>query len=364
MSFRCGIIGLPNVGKSTIFNALTKAHAAVANYPFTTVNFNKGVVAGPDKRLTDLAQMFKPQKTTLSSIEFFDIAGLVKDAHKGEGLGNQFLSHISEVEAICHVVRCFRDDNVSHVYSDLEPMRDIEIFHTELLLKDFETIEKRIKKTEPLVRSGDKKAKEMLVLYNKIKNSLEKGTSVKNILLEREEKDCLKDISFLTEKVVLYIANVRDDELPHGGPFVKALCDYAHKQKMSVVILSAKIEEEIAELSGQEKKPYLESYGLNESALTQLIAVSYQCLDLITFFTVVGPEVRAWTVRHGTRAPQAAGKIHTDFERGFISCDVVSYNDLMACGSWNAAREAGHLRHEGRNYPIHDGDVCHFKFNV
>ncbi len=364
MSFRCGIIGLPNVGKSTIFNALTKAHADVANYPFTTVNFNKGIVAVPDERLGNLSRMFNPEKTTPTTIEFFDIAGLVKGAHKGEGLGNQFLSHINEVEILCHIVRCFEDSNISHVYTELDPLRDIEIINTELLLKDLETIDKRIKKCEPLVRSGDKKAKEVLVVYNKIKDSIEKGIPVRDVSLNKEDEEHLGDVGFLTEKDVLYIANVRDDELPTGGALTQTLSSYAQGHNAPVVILSGKIEEELTELSHEESKQYLESYGLKESGLAHLITASYKLLGLVTFFTVVGPEVRAWTVRGGTLAPQAAGKIHTDFERGFISCDIVSYDSLIECGSWNAAREAGHFRHEGRNYKIQDGDVCHFKFNV
>jgi len=364
MGFRSGIVGLPNVGKSTIFNALTTAHAQVANYPFTTINFNKGVVIVPDERLQKLSTMFKPEKTTSTTIEFFDIAGLVKGAHKGEGLGNQFLSHINEVEALCHVVRCFEEENVAHVYADLDPVRDVEVINTELLLKDLDSIEKRIKKIEPLVRAGDKKVKEVLSLYNKIKESLEKGISVKDLQLEKEEKHKLQDCAFFTAKPSLFIANVRENDLPQGGPLTQKLCLYAQEQSIPVVVLSGKIEEELFELSGDEQKQYLESYGLEEAGLIRLIRASYTLLDLVTFFTVVGPEVRAWTVRGGTLAPQAAGKIHTDFEKGFISADIVSYNDLMRCGSWNHAREAGHLRHEGRNYSVQDGDVCHFLFNV
>lgn len=364
MGFNCGIVGLPNVGKSTLFNAITAAGAKVANYPFTTIEPQTGVVAVPDQRLDTLAKIFKSPKVIPTSIEFVDIAGLVKNASKGEGLGNQFLSHIREVDAIAHVVRCFKNDDVSHIESELDPKRDIEIVETELLLKDLETVEKKQYDAEKKAKSGEKKIKQEVEFFNKLNNHLASGKSARSFSVQEDEKNYFNILHLLTVKPVMYIANVGEDGLIREDDYVKAVIEIARNENAKVVLVDAEMEAEIADMPYQEREDFLKDLGLSESGLDKVIREGYALLNLITFFTHNEKELRAWTITKGTKAPQAACKIHTDFERGFIRAEVIKYTDLVKYGSEHALREKGHLAVHGHDYIVEDGDVIFFRFNV
>jgi GTP-binding protein YchF len=361
---KMGIVGLPNVGKSTIFNAITAAGADSANYPFCTIEPNVGVVTVPDYRLDRLTEISKSEKTIPTIIEFYDIAGLVKGASKGEGLGNKFLSHIREVEAIVHVVRCFDDENITHVEGNIDPIRDIEIINLELILADLEVMTKRRDKLSKQLK-GDKSLQKELNLANKVVEALENEDPVRSIEFSDEEKTLLKGFNLLTNKPVIYAANVEEDSiLDDSNKYVNQVREYAEKEGSEVVVLSGKIESEIAELEDEEKGFFLEELGLTESGLDKLIQKSYKILGLISFLTTGPKETRAWTVKRGSTAPQAAGKIHTDFERGFIRAEIVSYDELDKLGSMVKVKEDGKLRLEGKEYIVKDGDVILFRFNV
>ena len=362
---KLGIVGLPNVGKSTMFNSITKAGAECANYPFCTIEPNVGVVPVPDERLDALTKMYNPQKTTHAVVEFVDIAGLVKGASKGEGLGNKFLSHIRETDAIVEVVRCFEDSNVVHVDGSVDPVRDIETINLELIFADIETVNKRLDKARKNLKA-DKKYQEEIDLLEKIKTSLENGISARAIDYTKEEQELVKDMFLLTTKPILYIANVSEEQIedPENDENVKKVKEYALKENAEVVPLCVKIEEELSVLDEDDEKEMLEALGLEESGLNKVIKKSYDLLGLMSFLTAGEPEVRAWTIKKGTKAPQAAGKIHSDIERGFIKAEVVSYKDLMECGSMNAAKEKGLVRMEGKDYIMQDGDIVLFRFNV
>ena len=362
---KIGIVGLPNVGKSTMFNSITKAGAECANYPFCTIEPNIGVVAVPDERLNKLAQMYNPQKVTHAIVEFVDIAGLVKGASKGEGLGNKFLSHIREVDAICHVVRCFENDNVVHVDGTIDSVRDAETINLELIFADIETVDKRIEKAKKMLKA-DKKYQAELDLLEKVKTSLEKEIPVRAMEFNDDEQEIIKDLFLLTSKAIIYIANISEEQIenPEKQENVNKLKEYAKKEKAEVIPLCVKIEEELSGLDEEDKKEMLEALGLNESGLDKLIKKSYELLGLMSFLTAGEPEVRAWTIKKGTKAPQAAGKIHSDIERGFIKAEIVSYDDLIREGSMANAREKGLVRSEGKEYVMQDGDVVLFKFNV
>ena len=365
---KLGIVGLPNVGKSTLFNSLTKAGAESANYPFCTIDPNVGVVTVPDERLNVLGEMYHTKKIIPAAIEFVDIAGLVKGASKGEGLGNQFLANIREVDAIVHVVRCFEDSNIVHVDGSIDPLRDIETINLELIFSDLEILERRISKAVRAARNDKTIAKE-LALMERIKAHLEDGKMAKSFddINDEDEQQWLESYNLLTYKPVIFAANVAEDDLADDGASnagVQAVREYAKRENCEVFVVCAEIEQEIAELDDDEKSMFLEELGLKESGLEKLIKASYSLLGLISYLTAGEPEVRAWTIKKGTKAPQAAGKIHSDFERGFIRAEIVSYDDLMACGTYNAAKEKGLVRLEGKDYVVQDGDIILFRFNV
>ena len=365
---KLGIVGLPNVGKSTLFNSLTKAGAESANYPFCTIDPNVGVVTVPDERLNVLGEMYHTKKIIPAAIEFVDIAGLVKGASKGEGLGNQFLANIREVDAIVHVVRCFEDSNIVHVDGSIDPLRDIETINLELIFSDLEILERRISKAVRAARNDKTIAKE-LALMERIKAHLEDGKMAKSFddINDEDEQQWLESYNLLTYKPVIFAANVAEDDLADDGASnagVQAVREYAKREDCEVFVVCAEIEQEIAELDDDEKSMFLDELGLKESGLEKLIKASYSLLGLISYLTAVEPEVRAWTIKKGTKAPQAAGKIHSDFERGFIRAEIVSYDDLMACGTYNAAKEKGLVRLEGKDYVVQDGDIILFRFNV
>ena len=362
---KIGIVGLPNVGKSTMFNSITKAGAECANYPFCTIEPNVGVVGVPDERLDELTKMYLPQKTTHAVIEFVDIAGLVKGASKGEGLGNKFLSHIRETDSICEVVRCFEDSNVVHVDGRIDPIRDIETINLELIFADIETVNKRLDKAKKNLKA-DKKYQQEIDLLEKIKENLENGISARAIEFNEEEQELVKEMFLLTTKPILYIANISEEQLENAenDEMVKKVKECADKEKAEVIPLCVKIEEELSGLEDEDKKEMLEALGLEESGLDKVIKKSYDLLGLMSFLTAGKPEVRAWTIKKGTKAPQAAGKIHSDIERGFIKAEVVSYSDLINSGSMANAREKGLVRSEGKEYIMQDGDIVLFKFNV
>lgn len=362
---KLGIVGLPNVGKSTLFNAITKAGAEAANYPFCTIEPNVGVVTVPDERVTKLTEVYNSKKTIYTTIEFCDIAGLVKGASKGEGLGNKFLGHIREVEAIVHVVRCFEDENVVHVDGKINPVSDIETINMELILSDMELLERRIAKTTKMLK-GDKSLQKEIDLLKKINEHLGEGNVARTLELDNEEAAFVKSLDLLTYKPVIYAANVSEDEAAgDGNEHVDAVRKLAAEEGSEVVVISAKVEAELSELEDEEREMFLEELGITESGLEKLIKSSYSLLDLISFITTGEDETRAWTIKRGTAAPQAAGKIHTDFEKGFIRAETISYDKLMECdGKLSVAKERGWLRSEGKDYIVKDGDICHFLFNV
>jgi len=363
-SLEVGIVGLPNVGKSTLFNAITKAGAEAANYPFCTIEPNVGVVAVPDPRLEVLTKLYNSKKTTPASVRFVDIAGLVKGASKGEGLGNKFLEHIRQVDAIAHVVRCFEDENITHVADTIDPLRDIDTIQTELCLADLDIVEKRLAKVAKLLKSGSKEAKLENEILERVKNSLDEAKPARSLNLSDDELFIIRDANLLTLKPTLYIANVAEDELTEENSYVEKVRKLAAQEGAQVVVICAKVESEIAELDADEAKEFLADLGLDSSGLDRLIHAAFDLLGLMTFLTAGPDECRAWTIKKGTAAVKAAGKIHSDIERGFIRAEIVNYNDLIKLGSINAARDKGLVRLEGKDYIMQDGDVTYFRFNV
>lgn len=362
---KLGVVGLPNVGKSTLFNAITKAGAECANYPFCTIEPNVGIVAVPDERLEQLAKLYDSKKIVYTAIEFVDIAGLVKGASKGEGLGNKFLSHIREVDAIVHVVRCFSDDNITHVENTINPSRDMDIIDLELILSDIESIAKKLDKAKNMAKTGDKKYAAEVELLTRINNFLESEKPVRLMNFTDEEKIYVKGLFLLTGKPVIYAANLAEGDINKpDSEMVKTVKERAKRENAEVITISAKIEEELSELSSEEKQMFLSDLGINESGLDKLIKACYNLLGLMSFLTAGPQETRAWTIEKGTKAPQAAGKIHTDFERGFIRAEVINYKTLLDFGNYNTAKEKGKVRQEGKEYVMQDGDVVLFKFNV
>ncbi|MNO75072.1 Ribosome-binding ATPase YchF [compost metagenome] len=366
MALKAGIVGLPNVGKSTLFNAITQAGAESANYPFCTIDPNVGVVEVPDERLDKLTELVVPNRTVPTAFEFVDIAGLVRGASKGEGLGNKFLAHIREVDAIVHVVRCFEDENITHVDGKINPISDIQTINLELILADLDSVEKRIERSRKNMKGGNKQYEKEVEVLERIKEALYNDQPARSVELSDDDKLIVRDLHLLTLKPVLYAANVSEDGVTEAdsNPFVQQVMEFAAAENAEVVPISAKVEAEIAELEGEDKAMFLEELGLEESGLNRLIKAAYRLLGLYTYFTAGVQEVRAWTIRKGTKAPGAAGVIHSDFERGFIRAEVVSYDDLVAAGSMNVAKERGQLRLEGKEYVVQDGDVMHFRFNV
>jgi len=362
-----GVVGLPNVGKSTLFNAITKAGAESANYPFCTIEPNEGVVAVPDERLDKLAQLYKTKKTTYAMLKFVDIAGLVKGASRGEGLGNKFLASIRECEAIVHVVRCFEDPNITHVEGSVDPIRDIETINLELSLADLESVQKYIEKTEKRIKQGDKDAKDELIILNKILDTLNQGKPARTIFFKPEELSFVNSLFLLTTKPVIYACNISENDIGKNEndiDYVRKVKTYAHNEKAEVLVISAKVEQELTELEPDERQLFLDDLGLKDSGLDRIIKLGYKLLGQISFLTAGEKECRAWTITNGTKAPGAAGKIHTDFEKGFIRAEVVPYKTLLECGGLTAAKEKGKVRVEGKDYIVQDGDVILFRFNV
>ncbi len=365
MSLKAGIVGLPNVGKSTLFNAITKQSILAANYPFATIEPNVGIVNVPDERIEKLNQMYNPMRLIPTSYEFNDIAGLVKGASNGEGLGNKFLSHIREVDAIVEVVRCFDDSNIIHVDSTIDPIRDIDVINIELIMSDLEIIDNRINKiAKKAMTTKDKKDLVEIELLNRIKTTLESGIAVRKMELDEEELNLISSFNLITLKPIIYVCNVNENDVSTGNEYTKKVEEFAKNEGSEVVIICAKIESELVELPEEEQLEYLNEIGISESGLSKLIKKTYSLLGLATYFTVGSDEVKAWTFKKGMKAPACAGLIHSDFERGFIRAEVISYNDLIECGSENAVKEKGKMRLEGKEYVMQDGDICHFRFNV
>ncbi len=364
MGFNCGIVGLPNVGKSTIFNAMTSKGAEASNYPFCTIDPNVGMVPLRDKRLYKISELVKPQRELPTAVEFVDIAGLVRGASKGEGLGNQFLGHIRSVDTLAHVVRCFDDPDVIHVDGKIDPLDDIDTIETELMLADLDVVSRKLTRTEKLKKSGDKEAVHAYAIYEAAKKALEDGSSVRSLPDETKEDPAFKELNLLTAKPLVYVANVGEEDLRSGTPASNLVSERAASEGAGFVIICGKIEAEVAELPDEERREFLEDLGVEEAGLDKLVHTAYDLLGLITYFTAGEKEVRAWTLVKGSKAPQAAGVIHTDFERGFIRAEVMAYDDFIACGSEAACKEKGLLRVEGKEYVVIDGDIMHFRFNV